>query len=295
MGGEGEWAACWIALIRSWIAELKERWVWWRQSGYERGPYPSAIWKAIRLCIRARFGLPESREYIGGCGGDGWRVGVVRRAPGCPARGHLLTHHIHHSPDGFDWGYSGSRPTDLAIALLADAASKLFDDAEERPVPACFYRQFEDEVVSRLPREGWIMKRADVLEWLVHVMAGAKGVSSGWRYPAYGEWLKDWKDPAAPWLPLVYPLDRELGEAMIAACSPPTEAAPVRGTAVERPALPGPVAPAPRPAGAKPVAAGLGPPGRFTAEAEAAKQRIAARRQQAQRKANPCENPPGPT
>ena len=53
-----------------------------------------------------------------------------------------------HSPTGFEWGYAGSGPAQLALAVLADL---LGDDraAEVR------YQRFKFAVVARLPYAGW--------------------------------------------------------------------------------------------------------------------------------------------
>jgi len=85
---------------------------------------------------------------------------------------HPLTHHVHHSPDGLEWGYGGSGPADLAMAILADAAPDLFDDAEEPPIPVQMYQQFKHDVVSRLPRSGWLIDQAGVLAWVDAANAG---------------------------------------------------------------------------------------------------------------------------
>jgi len=54
-----------------------------------------------------------------------------------------------HSPTGFAWGYSGSGPSQLALALLADA---LGDD----DLALDFYQRFKDRFVARLPGgEAW--------------------------------------------------------------------------------------------------------------------------------------------
>ena len=36
---------------------------------------------------------------------------------------HPLRHIVKHSPDGFQWGYHGSGPADLALSILFDCAS----------------------------------------------------------------------------------------------------------------------------------------------------------------------------
>ncbi len=50
-----------------------------------------------------------------------------------------------HSPDGFCWGYSGSGPAQLALAILADCVG------DEQAV--CYYQQFKAAVISSLLME----------------------------------------------------------------------------------------------------------------------------------------------
>ena len=57
-----------------------------------------------------------------------------------------------HSPDGFEWGYAGSGPTQLALAILADH----FGPGRERLATA-LYVDFKFAVVARLPRDGWTL------------------------------------------------------------------------------------------------------------------------------------------
>jgi len=49
-----------------------------------------------------------------------------------------------HSPTGFCWGYGGSGPAQLALAILADY---LKDDQRARSL----YQGFKDRVIARLP------------------------------------------------------------------------------------------------------------------------------------------------
>ena len=65
-----------------------------------------------------------------------------------------------HSPTGLEWGYGGSGPAQLALALLADATG---DD-----VYACsFYQQFKWEVVARWDQEeGWWQTHAGIMKWV---------------------------------------------------------------------------------------------------------------------------------
>lgn len=63
-----------------------------------------------------------------------------------------------HSPDGFSWGYSGSGPSQLSLALVADAIG---DDE----VALDTYLAFRDAVVVFLDRDsGFEMTVDDVLD-----------------------------------------------------------------------------------------------------------------------------------
>lgn len=59
--------------------------------------------------------------------------------------------------DGFEWGYAGGGPAQLALAILSDCIRT--DAARD-----C-YQRFNFEVISRLPKAGWELSREDVLEW----------------------------------------------------------------------------------------------------------------------------------
>jgi Family of unknown function (DUF6166) len=63
-----------------------------------------------------------------------------------------------HSPTGFSWGYGGSGPAQLALALLADA---LGDDA----LALRLYQRFKFRVIGALPlNEAWAMTEVEVLK-----------------------------------------------------------------------------------------------------------------------------------
>lgn len=63
-----------------------------------------------------------------------------------------------HSPGGFEWGYGGSGPADLALNILL-----LFTDKE---TALRLYQDFKWQFVARVPREGGIIRREDILRWL---------------------------------------------------------------------------------------------------------------------------------
>ena len=61
-----------------------------------------------------------------------------------------------HSPTGFQWGYGGSGPAQLALALLAD---HLNDDAQAQR----FYQLFKWKVISQLEMDkGWTLSSEEI-------------------------------------------------------------------------------------------------------------------------------------
>lgn len=62
------------------------------------------------------------------------------------------------SPTGFEWGYRGSGPAQLALAILADLTDK--------ETALRFYQAFKEEVIAGLPRQAWVLSGQDVLFWL---------------------------------------------------------------------------------------------------------------------------------
>jgi hypothetical protein len=61
-----------------------------------------------------------------------------------------------HSPTGFEWGYGGSGPAQLSLALLVDAL-------HDEEMAARLHQDFKWEVISRLPFEGWQMEQEVVI------------------------------------------------------------------------------------------------------------------------------------
>ena len=68
-----------------------------------------------------------------------------------------------HSPTGFEWGYGGSGPAQLALALLADH----FGDDEQA---LSLYQLFKFAVVAKLPRDGWSLT-SDAITQALSVLA----------------------------------------------------------------------------------------------------------------------------
>ena len=68
------------------------------------------------------------------------------------------------SPSGFEYGYGGSGPAQLAVAILAHA----YDD--EFAVE--YHQQFKREVVANLS-DGWTLTKDDLDEWRAEVIGDA--------------------------------------------------------------------------------------------------------------------------
>jgi hypothetical protein len=63
-----------------------------------------------------------------------------------------------HSPTRFEWGYGGSGPAQLALALLADAAG------ERLAVP--LHQQFKSDVVAKADRQGFELADTQIAWWV---------------------------------------------------------------------------------------------------------------------------------
>jgi hypothetical protein len=83
-----------------------------------------------------------------------------------------LAHYRFHSPTGFEWGYSGSGPADLARCILLHHCGvtparrgEFYPPApDELPVR---YQAFKFEVISRLaPEEPWALSSQQIAEWI---------------------------------------------------------------------------------------------------------------------------------
>lgn len=63
-----------------------------------------------------------------------------------------------HSPDGFEWGYGGSGPAQLALAMLGALFPK--------PIALKWYQDFKFEWVAGFAHEGWQLDAETVRTWL---------------------------------------------------------------------------------------------------------------------------------
>lgn len=63
-----------------------------------------------------------------------------------------------HSPDGFNWGYAGSGPAQLALAILLRAKVRT-------PYAIRLYQQFKFDIIARLPQQDFQIE-VDVPAWI---------------------------------------------------------------------------------------------------------------------------------
>ena len=105
-------------------------------------------------------GQRPADDEIGDC-----RVVVIEAGRARP-----LPHVKRHSPDGFEWGYGGSGPADLALSLLADyfgERPRKFDgNAYEQYRCLALYQSFKARFIAAAPREGFAITSDQIAEWL---------------------------------------------------------------------------------------------------------------------------------
>jgi hypothetical protein len=77
---------------------------------------------------------------------------------GSAARYKPLTHVVRHSPDGFNFGYLGSGPADLALSILTAVAGPAVADRH--------YQQFKAQFVALQTKPVWGITVREVKRWL---------------------------------------------------------------------------------------------------------------------------------
>ena len=101
-------------------------------------------------------------EYRGTSEGNGGTL-VVRQEKGRKVEKLPLEPSLRlrdHSPTGFSWGYEGSGPAQLALALLLDATN-------DEEIALRWYQGFKSDVVAKWPFNGrWRLHRGQILDWL---------------------------------------------------------------------------------------------------------------------------------
>jgi hypothetical protein len=103
----------------------------------------------------------DTRIYTGERQRDGTtRVTAAEDAVRSPARELDPRLDIrNHSPTGLEWGYQGSGPAQLALAILADLTG---DDAYAN----CEHQRFKADVTSRIRGDRWTIMGEDAMGWV---------------------------------------------------------------------------------------------------------------------------------
>jgi len=65
---------------------------------------------------------------------------------------------FNHSPSGFEWGYLGSGPAQLALAILCDYLG-------EPQLAVRFYGEFKEDIVARWKDDEWTLTEEEIAAW----------------------------------------------------------------------------------------------------------------------------------
>ena len=69
-----------------------------------------------------------------------------------------------HSPTGLEWGYGGSGPAQLALAILAECT--------DRETALAYCLDYKWDVVAALPYQAWTLTREQVEAWVARRQQG---------------------------------------------------------------------------------------------------------------------------
>jgi hypothetical protein len=104
------------------------------------------------------------------------------RGPDGTARSSLPQGHVHYAPTGFDWGFGGSGPADLALNVLARflprapgaAGVALRDGSSVSEAAWALHQVFKYDLIATLPRAGGHITAEMIGDWITtHPMVGA--------------------------------------------------------------------------------------------------------------------------
>jgi len=87
---------------------------------------------------------------------------IVRRSDGSSLP--VKLNEVSHSPDGFEWGYGGSGPSQLAYALLRDRG------VPEKLAKA-LYQRYKNDVIAVFDHGGGFISSASIADWVVAAAA----------------------------------------------------------------------------------------------------------------------------
>lgn len=82
-----------------------------------------------------------------------------------------LTHWMRHSPDGFQWGYGGSGPADLARSMLLDLLGSYAQSIVNH-----IYQDFKRDFIE-IAADDLMIKEEDIRIWLKAKKISSQGVN----------------------------------------------------------------------------------------------------------------------
>jgi hypothetical protein len=82
---------------------------------------------------------------------------ILRRVKGYATAN--VPHAIVLHSTGFEWGYGGSGPADLALNILYAVTGN-------KELAMRHYQQFKWDFIAKVPTEGGVIKREDIINWL---------------------------------------------------------------------------------------------------------------------------------
>jgi Family of unknown function (DUF6166) len=116
---------------------------------------------------------PHERTYTGFRDLKAGKCKVsVTVGSGRPAPLKMCLNVMKHSPTGFEWGYPGSGPAQLALAILVDAIGRTKAEKERA---LRLHQRFKAAVVVKLPHEKWMLTRSQVLDLVARLEGGKRG------------------------------------------------------------------------------------------------------------------------
>ncbi|MDF3016691.1 MAG: hypothetical protein K0R44_1916, partial [Thermomicrobiales bacterium] len=104
------------------------------------------------------------------------------RAPDGTARSSIPQRHVHYAPKGFDWGFGGSGPADLALNVLAlflplaveATGVALRDGSSVSEAAWALHQAFKYDLIATLPRAGGHISTKTIRAWITaHPVVGA--------------------------------------------------------------------------------------------------------------------------
>jgi hypothetical protein len=74
---------------------------------------------------------------------------------------------VNHSRSGFEWGYLGSGPAQLALPILCEYLG-------EPQLAVRFYEEFKEDVVARWKGDEWTLTEQEIEEWFNKAARGER-------------------------------------------------------------------------------------------------------------------------